>query len=286
MTPEEEQALLDAGYPPEVIAQIKAAQGGGEEEEVDNTPKVWMPQKKKSVRPKTSGDFLNRGSAPIQSVTGGETNANDVFNWLYDDKQRAKIEDYLGKRGYDWTGFSELAEIWRSAVAEASEAYTTSEGKVKKTPWDILDLNSPTEEAEKKDPWEDAVKGAQFTMSQTNTSIDELDPAAVTMTLKQTLRDLIGREPTTEEIEDFASRAAGIAHENPSITKTETTQKWDPDLQQYIEVESTSETSGGVTGEMIATEAEEDAKQNEEYALYQGSTNVYNAIQSALASPV
>lgn len=257
-----------------------------EPEPEDQGPMAWTPERR------TFGSFIGEDTQlpggmlrpDQQETTGGATPAQELIGMWYDDEEREQILNYMRERGIDVTNLDDAERIWRESVERSVEAYGSGH---EKSPWDIMDLYAPsiTEEqdggagAQGPEP----VKGMRFQQTRTNRSIDELDSGEVKQTITKSLREMIGRAPTEEEIEDFSSRANALAAENPSVQETTTTQEWDEDLERYVETERETETSGGVSGSMLAGEAQEQAMESDEYGAYQASTTYYNALMDLLA---
>lgn len=289
--------------------------GGGKD-----TPMVWLPGKKKTGKAKRapSGPLFMKnpqGEAPSLPFYGrekdttipGDKSADDVYNWIYDDKKRSQIISFLQDKGYEPKSMDDVEKIWKEAVGRASDSYMTSGGKKKMSPWDILDLYSP---AGGKDglpgkggsgdnsvdpfPW----RGNSFTETSTTEHIQEMGPEQARGILTNALTDALGRAPTQEEIEDFASRANAIVSANPQRSETTSTYEWDDDAS----LDNEGQTQGGYrqTGSstrevgpsaeevaaMVQNEAMDDSMENPEYGAYQASTTYYNALLQAIASPV
>lgn len=258
----------------------------------DETPFIWMPGP--ATFPKSSRrkpGYSLEGELPETVGSGGERNPEEIKAWVYDPAQLPAILAYLQARGYQVESFEDVEKIWVQAVDRATNAYMGSGKKLKRSPWDMIDLSAPSPEDDSKAfPW----KGERYYETSHTTTINEMGPEQARTMIRQALRQELLREPTQEEIEDFASRANAIVSANPQIQETTDEMEWDPNLEGpgqggYKQVSSTSRDLGKTAeevGAMVQNSAIDQARNNPEYGEIQASTTLMNALMEAIASPV
>lgn len=259
-------------------------------------PLVWLPLKKKrratkGPQPTSSPSFggVDTGLTPQVSVVdetvgGGATPADEVANWFYDPKRRRQILEFMVKNGFEVRDMQDAANLWEKAVSEATKVYMTSGGRQKVSPWDILEVWSPTQALGGGPP-----RGQSFTTTTRYTNIDEMGPEEARQVLTVALREALGREPTGDEIEDFASRANAIVAANPQVTETTTRFEWNPETGQYEQKAVASRQIGPSAAEvraMVENEAMDTAQAEPDYAEFQAAGTIMNWLMNALASPV
>lgn len=114
--------------------------------------------------------------------------------------------------------------------------------------------------------------------TQTSRSISEITEGQAWASIQGTLQQMLGRDPTDQELRDFTYRMNRMAADNPTITRT---------IQQYKDGEldsTTSRTRGGFTAADMAQEAYDQAQNDPEYAEFQAATTYFSALQSALGA--
>lgn len=114
--------------------------------------------------------------------------------------------------------------------------------------------------------------------TQTSRSISEITEGQAWASIQGTLQQMLGRDPTDQELRDFTYRMNRMAADNPTITRT---------IQQYKDGElesTTSRTRGGFTAADMAQEAYTEAQKDPEYAEYQAATTYFSALQQALGA--
>lgn len=171
------------------------------------------------------------------------------------------------------SGTNSLVSVWEGMVNRASMIYSVSEGKKKVTPWDVLDLYKS--EAKAAGTYINMENGSRTT---TNKSVAHITEGEAWSSLQQTLANMLGHDPSDQEVRDFAYKMNQLAAENPSISKT---------ITQYKSGEATSSsthTEGGFGAADVAQAAYEKAQNDPEYAEYQSATTYYNAALSALGA--
>lgn len=236
---------------------------------------VWLGTTKKTVQIRNSGPERfdeNGGTTTSQKV---EVNADvrtkdELMSWLTDDKMFNQIKKKMTDAGIQVQSYDDVAKLWQSVVDQASAAYSTIGKKV--TPWALISMRGKS-----------MVNGRPAPKTTTSTSIEEMDPAQAKVMIKNSLSNLLGRDPKQSEIEDFISKAQTIAAQNPQITKTTT--------NYDIAGNPTDQTSVSSGGQDVVTAkaqlaAEEQAKQSEDYAAYQGAGVYMPWLMDALSAPV
>lgn len=282
--------------PKKSSAQIKkdvAARGGlgG----ASTKPQVWLPGEKvtrlvpgANFGPSFGGVDLNpmQPQKKTSKIVGrGAVDKDAAISLIYDPEKATKILEQLQKRGIEITSFDDLEKIWTKAVDRASRVYSST--GIKKSPYDMLDLVAPARDKAKAYPW----KGKTYNEVHTTRHIDEIGPETARSVITNSLKELLGRDPTKEEVEDFASRANAIVGAHPQITTSTTQNVWDPNRDGpgeggYVQGNTSSSSHGGVTNEMLTGAADEQAKSGKEYGAYQAATTVSNWLFNAVNSPV
>ena len=201
--------------------------------------------------------------------------ATQVMNLPYS-WDEAKITDVMKrmrKSGLNITTFDQLTQTWGSMVNRASLMYSLSEGKNKVTPWDVLDMYKS--EAKAAGSLVDYESG---TRTSTSKSIAHVTEGEAWSSLQQTLSQMLGHDPSDQEVRDFTYRMNQLAAANPSISKT---------IAKYKAGDVTSSsttTEGGFSGADVAQAAYQKAQGDPDYAEFQAGTTYYNAALSALGA--
>jgi hypothetical protein len=171
------------------------------------------------------------------------------------------------------SGSASLMSVWQGLANRAAMTYAMSEGKKKVTPWDVLDMYKS--EAKAAGNYLNYENGSKTT---TNRSVANITEGEAWSSLQQTVSQMLGHDPSDQEVRDFAYRMNQLAAENPSISKT---------ITKYRAGEATSSTTsteGGFSAADVAQSAYEDAQSDPEYAEYQSATTYFNAALSALGA--
>lgn len=185
--------------------------------------------------------------------------------YLWDDSEVTEAMDKMQKAGFDVSSFDQMLSVWGGLVDRASKTYTLSGGAMKVSPWDVLDRYKSESPA--------AFTGSKSTTSR---SVNELTEGQSWSVLRTTMQQLLGHDPSDEEIRRFTYKMSGLASKNPSITKTITSYK------NGEATGSSSHTSGGFTMDDAAQAAYEQAQNDPDYAEYQAASTYFNAVLSAL----
>lgn len=235
---------------------------------------VWMGSTKKQVQIRAQGPQRqdeNGSSTSTQTISLEDVKTKDeLMSWLADEKTFNQIKKRMTDAGIQVQSYDDVAKLWQSVVDQAAASYTTLGKKV--TPWALISLRGKS-----------MVNGRPAPKTTTSTSVEEMDPAQAKVMIKNSLSQLLGRDPQKNEIEDFIAKAQTIARQNPNITKTTT---------QYDiagnPISQSSVSSGGsdVVTAKAQLAAEEQAKQSEDYAAYQGAGVYMPWLMDALAAPV
>ena len=232
---------------------------------------VFLGTKKQQIRREIrGGDFEGGQNRTPEAIAVDDIRSSDeLMSWLADEKTFNQIRDAAKKSGIDVQSYDDVAKIWESVVKQAAATYSTTGKKV--TPWALLQLRGKT-----------MVNGRPAAKTTTSTSIDEMDPAQAKVMVKNSLQQMLGRDPRQDEIDDFISKAQMIAKQNPNVTTT-TTQydvAGDPVSQSSV-----SKGGGDVVTAKAQLEAERLAKEAPDYKDYQAAGVLMPWFNEALASP-
>ena len=199
----------------------------------------------------------------------------------WSDKQVADTITKMQKAGFsNVKTFDQMMGVWGQLVQRASGMYAYSEGQNKVTPWDVLSMYG--KEAVKTglvDKNGQAISPlAGTTHTSTTKTVSDVTQGDAWNALQQTLSQLLGRDPSQQEIRDFAYRMNSLAAKNPTVTKSVTTynNQGDPN--------TTSSTHGGFSSSDVAEAAYNQAQNDPNYAEHQAATLYYNAAVSGLGA--
>lgn len=209
------------------------------------------------------------GANPTDSTQTLMQVQNLPFTWDEDEVRDAMRR--MRAAGHKVTTFDEMVQVWQGMSSRAAMMYSLSEGKRKVTPWDVLDITK--REMQDAGNFINYENGSQ---TSTHKSVANITEGAAWSTLQQTLSQMLGRDPSDQEVRDFAYRMNQLAAKNPKITETITR------FKAGEQVGSDSTTEGGFDGGDLAQAAYEEAQEDPNYAEYQASTLYFNAALSAL----
>jgi hypothetical protein len=240
----------------------------------DQGQAVWMGPKIANARVRNRGrqrmDDSGSDTHLIGPVGDNIVTKDELMSWLADEANFNKIKTAANKAGIAVESYDDVAKVWKSVVDQAAATYSTTGKKV--TPWTLLQLRGKT--------MKNGKPAARTTVS---TSIDEMDPAEAKGMIRNAAAQMLGRDPTKEEIEDFISKAQTIAKANPNVTTTTTQYGFDGEA-----VSQSSYSRGG--GDAVTAQAQESAieqaKQSEDYTAYQAAGVYMPWLMDALASPI
>lgn len=197
--------------------------------------------------------------------------------YTWDEEEIADAMKRMRQAGINVTSFDRgegsLLSVWGALVDRAAMTYGMSEGARKVTPWDVLDMYKS--EAQANGTFTNYQGGTESVVRR---SVAEITEGQAWDSLRTTVSQMLGRDPSDQELRDYTYRMNQLAAQNPEISKTIAKYK-----NGEVVSESTS-TTGGFTGSDMAQEAYEDAQSNPEYAEYQSATTYFNATLSALGA--
>lgn len=243
---------------------------------------VWLGQRQQfnarasmnSLDPTTlaQNSARERVAVPISQAT------NLPFTWSEKerDKAYARASAAIGTK---ITSFSQFLDVWNKASNIAAQSWAATQGGKNGSPltvWDVFDLS--------------AREGAKYgygssasqakTVTQTSRTINQLSDGGAWAIIKSAAREALGRNPTHDEVRQFAARANDIAVNNPSTSKTVT--------HYNADGTNTSSSTKSKQGAGIDDFQEEAEKRVDtaEAGAYQASTTYYNAMLQGLNSVV
>lgn len=183
----------------------------------------------------------------------------------------------------DMGNYGELQKMWLNMAEEAGNLWTR--GKKAVGIWDaprFLSGASWLGESEAQRLRDAAGAATGFTGSRTSVSktVNLTDPETARALVNQVLSKALGREANADEVREFGSALSAYESANPSVSTT--TQQFEDGVGTDV---STS-TTGGTTGlgsEQVLTDK---ARMSPEYGAFQAAAPLFNALMSAIASPV
>jgi len=193
--------------------------------------------------------------------------------YTWEDEEVADAMDKMRDAGLEVQNFDDVLSVWGSLVDRAAMTYSTSEGKRKVTPWDVLDMQKAEAKAAGI-----TILDPNRTESVVQRSVHDITEGQAWSTLQNTLSGMLGRDPSDQELRDYTYRMNQLAAANPSITNS---------IAKYKDgrvVSQNSTTQTGFTADDMAQSAYERAQDNPEYAEYQSATVYFNAAQDALGA--
>jgi hypothetical protein len=183
------------------------------------------------------------------------------------ERLRKLLREFLGREPTP----TEMAQAWAQAVDDAEAADSIG---IDQTPWDVLEHMA-------QDPERPASKQGPRTVTRTDRAVDLTDPDTAKAILASSMRSVIGRAPTDDEVSSFIAALNATEEANPTLTTT--TQRFDAagDL-----VESTSETSGGAPSPDAFAQSYLDEEMNAEIDVFRAATDYFNVAQQLTGSVV
>lgn len=204
-------------------------------------------------------------------VIGLQAALNLPYQW--DDDEVLENMRRFREAGWQVTNFDQLKDAWSMMVDRAAKTFAASGGQRKVTPWDMLELSR--REAEDAGTFTNYESGSQTI---TYSSVTDVSEGAAWQTLRTTLSALLGRDPSDQEVRDFAYRMNTLAAKNPTITES---------IQRFEAGEMVAEdrtTTGGFDASDMAQSAYEQAQDDPEYAKVQAGTTYYNTFLNAIGA--
>lgn len=214
-------------------------------------------------------EMAKKGSVKTDDTQTATQAKNQPYLW--DQEKVTETMKKMRSSGILVKSFDDMVNVWGTMVDRAAATYSLSAGEKKLTPWDVLDMYKS--EAKAAGSFTDYQSGSTRT---TQRSVSEVTDGEAFSALQSKLSEMLGRDPSDQEVRDFAYRMNHLAAQNPAITKTITRYK-NGDV-----VGSNSKTHGGFTADDVMQNAYEDAQNAPGYAEYQGATTYFNAAMSAL----
>lgn len=280
---------LDPTLPPWVSTDDKAPNGYGS----PSAPQYWYagsnpsagladdrvymgkevqgPRSHIGMNPQPGDDSIGmQGETSLHGSTTVQAAMNQPYLW--DQKKVLEVQKKMREAGLNVNSFDEMMQAWGGLVQHASRVFTLSAGKTAVTPWDMLDQTKQENIAAGK-----LDADGNITKTSTHTSIMDVSEGDAWATMKNATAQLLGRDPTDQEIRDFASRASNVAANHPTTTTSTMTMNAETGDQ------STSSTSSqGFDSNDLAHMAYNTAQGNPDYGAYQAATTYTNAMLGAL----
>lgn len=228
--------------------------------------------------PEKFGEAMDVAGVPRAKPRSGDDTesvqavANQPFLWS-DEQIKGAIKKFNDAGYTNVNDLDSLQKAWSGLAAQAGARYSLSSGKIKVTPWDMLELNKSAMSASG-----GANGGSPTRVTQTSRSVATITHGDGWSALQNTLSRMLGRDPTDEETRDFVGRMNYLAAKNPTIT-TSTTSGIGSAHQS-----TSSHTKSGFNSNDVLENAYSDAQANKDYAEYQSATTYYNAALSALGA--
>lgn len=174
--------------------------------------------------------------------------------------------------GFDVDSFEDMVDLWGQLVDRAAKTYAATDGEDVITPWDVLDLSAAENKKAAKQ------KGEQYPKTRTsvNTSAYTVTPDAAWSAMYNAARNMLGRAPTDDEVNELLSKATYQAQQNPTVTTTKQT------TDENGNVHSTRSTDEGYSDADLQRQALEAAQEAPDYGAYQASSTYFNALLGAL----
>jgi hypothetical protein len=219
----------------------------------------------------TDAELAGPGTSETKHKT---TTINAALNqpYLWSDDKVSETMKKMREAGLNVTTFEDMEAQWKNLVIRASRTFVLSGGDNLVTPWDML---SATKRENIANGTID--KNGNIVRTSTSTSVNTLSEGQAWETLRATVQDMLGRDPSDQEVRDFLSMANNDAAQDPSKTVSTT----------HTDTESgtsntTSHTTGGYTSADAAKSAYEQTHNTAEYADYQAAGPLFNTLLSAL----
>lgn len=253
-------------------------------------PLVWMGARIKPTpqrMPMTPNQLTQYAAMSEKHKANGAGGRNAVtlsaaqglpFTW--NEKQRAEAYKRVGDSiGRPITSFEQFIGVWETAAITAGKSWAATDGGKKGSPltiWDVFDL---AKRDGSKYGYGDGSGGAGGTTISKSTSVEKLSDGSVWSILKQAATQSLGRAPTTDELQRFASKANQVASANPTMSTTRTTTSAGGST-------SHTTTQQGASAGDYQLAAENQANANPEAGAYQAASTYFNALIQGMESVV
>lgn len=211
---------------------------------------------------------VSTSTTPGDGTTTVVQAMNMPYTW--DEDEIADAIKRMKAAGLQVDSFDSLVSAWGSLVNRAAMTYSLSEGERKVTPWDVLDMYK--NEAVAAGTWVDPNR----TETTVHRNVTEITEGEAFASLQSTLSQMLGRDPSDQEVRDFLYRGNQLAASNPSISRTVTQYK------NGDAVSSSTHTDPGYTAADMAMDAYGGAQNDPDYAEYRSGSYYFNALMSAL----
>lgn len=277
------------------LQQLLAAGGGGASGGL-----VYMGEYSTYKAPKGASAQSRKNIEELGPIEAGMGHKGS--NWLHKSDAEQVFYTWDPKRQMDFVkqgiiggllklgdGLLEGGKLWKKLVAAAS-LYGAAGKKV--SPMDLLasyvkasgggnawtnagvwQINTVTGERKYAGPGTYLGNGKA---QQVDTRVDLTDPDTAKAVATKLFQDLMGRDPGAGELTNFATALHTAEQSNP-VTQTTTTQY---DMTTGQPVNSSTQSSGGVTAEGQQYIGEQQIKKSKEYGAYQAATTYQNALDS------
>lgn len=244
-------------------------------------PYLWMrvtkPPKKHQIY---EGGKVSTYTDPGNTTQKMTTSAAQNLFYSWSPEQRNAWGDYLASIGLipkeKAHDFYTQRDEWGAAVDESAKFFKGQSG-ARLDPWaaaKIMAGDAPGGQAK-------ADGGGPKTVTQKSTSIDLTDPETAKGLINDTLTRALGRAATPEELSTFRGILRAGENANPTHNTTVTTYNADG-----TEANSSSTSSGGLSGPGKQQLLLDQAMLKPEYGAYQAAGTYMNALIQAIQSPV
>lgn len=245
---------------------------------IQNQANAWLSPSGGSTKPSTAfqgyGPLSGNRNLERAGETLGYTNpmtrsvtdfVKDYYRWSDEDKLKLRNQLGLLDKSALTATDDQIAQAWASYVQQSAN---NLDAGVSLTPWDILAKDI-------------AVRGKAAslagTKSRTTTDTNLTSQADAAAIFRTAAQSLLGRAPTTQEINQFRSTLNAQERANPVTSTITTTTNEQGDVTNESRV-----SQGGISSAAAADMAKENAKLNPEYGAYQAATTYHNAMMQMI----
>lgn len=229
------------------------------------------------------GQYSNVGDN-VQSLASV---LNAPYTWS--DAKRQQAMQTFRENGYtfaDGTGnhtvrtLDDLVKAWQDMAMQAANVYDSTAGQQKVTPWDMLSRYKNDQQLA--GTFVNYQNGTSKTV--TKNDVQHISDGQAWNALNTALEKELGRDPTQQEVRDFAYRMNNLAAANPGqVTTTTTAHNGVTSETRTIDPGfSGVSTSPFVVDQELAQQAILQAKQDPNYGAYQAASTYFNAAVGAL----
>lgn len=270
---------------------VTSSSGGG----LGAGERVYMGAGTKLSPEEARKELKLAGGMPSNKLFMSVDDARNLpLDWARNDPK--KLKEFVNKgiiakvRGFDSDmGMPEIMSAWDDLV---STAVTFSKSGQDWTPWDVMDTYGDTKGkfgTERRGDWvydvatDKPVKyvGAT-TKTQTNKKVNLTSIEDVRALAMQTLREALGRAPTTEEVAQFRTSINALETASPEVGTTTVQLKPNLATGEVEQGDSTTTSSGGVSQAAMESVISQSVQGSPEAAKYQGGTTYFNALMGML----